>query len=161
MTIIDPFWLCGRYGASGRLFSELVQEPDCEALVFLVDIRLQYLKPPLMGYQLMFDFKENPFFTNSTLTKTYTYEVGDSGLFYGEVTGDTIDWRLGKMLPPWAAGGKRKKKHTTLSSDQESQQANQALQGVRNKPLLPNRSLTSSNPSIPLPPTTRRERLWR
>ncbi|RYP05199.1 hypothetical protein DL764_003979 [Monosporascus ibericus] len=58
-----------------------------------------------MGHRLLFDFKENEFFTNSTLSKTYTYEVGETSIFYGEVIEDVIDWRPGMMLPPLTAGG--------------------------------------------------------
>jgi nucleosome assembly protein 1-like 1 len=81
--------------------SDLIHHEDKEALSYLTDIRLEYLKPLELGFRLLFDFAKNPFFSNETLSKTYTYETGDdgAGLFYGEVRGDTIYWKPGMELP--------------------------------------------------------------
>jgi len=97
---IPEFWLTVLQHHA--VIADLIQTWDDEPLTFLTDIRVEYLKSPALGYRLLFEFAENEFFTNKTLSKTYTYETGEEnlGLFYGEVLGDTIYWKPGKELPP-------------------------------------------------------------
>jgi len=65
----------------------------------LSDIRMEYLEKP--GFRLIFEFADNDFFTNKTITKTYFYqeESGYGGDFiYDHAEGDKIDWKAGKDL---------------------------------------------------------------
>jgi nucleosome assembly protein 1-like 1 len=60
---------------------------------------MEYLDRP--GFRLIFEFAENEFFTNKTITKTYFYqeESGYGGDFiYDHAEGDNIDWKAGKDL---------------------------------------------------------------
>lgn len=75
------------------LLAELITERDDEALQYLRDIRMEYLEQP--GFALVFEFDENPFFTNKVLRKTYYYqaEAGYGGEFvYDHAEGDEIEW---------------------------------------------------------------------
>ncbi|KAF7302365.1 NAP-domain-containing protein [Mycena chlorophos] len=104
---IPEFWLTALRNHPG--LAELITERDAEALAFLKDITLAYLpkageegefagKP---GFTITFHWDENPFFTNSTLTKTYIYqeEVGYSGDFvYDRAVGSEIAWKDDKDL---------------------------------------------------------------
>ncbi|KAJ7060148.1 nucleosome assembly protein [Mycena amicta] len=104
---IPDFWLTALRNHPG--LAELITERDAEALAFLKNITLAYLpkkdeegefagKP---GFTITFHWDENPFFTNSTLTKTYIYqeEVGYSGDFvYDRAVGSDIAWKEDKDL---------------------------------------------------------------
>ncbi|SPQ21688.1 8609211b-94ba-4c36-b457-78c84a3ef240 [Thermothielavioides terrestris] len=94
---IPEFWL----SAMKNLVSlaEMITERDEEALKSLVDIRMEYLDRP--GFRLIFEFADNDFFTNKTITKTYYYqnESGYGGDFiYDHAEGDKIDWKPGQDL---------------------------------------------------------------
>ncbi|KAF7304588.1 NAP-domain-containing protein [Mycena chlorophos] len=104
---IPEFWLTALRNHPG--LAELITDRDAEALAFLKNITLAYLpktgepgdfagKP---GFTITFHWDENPFFTNSTLTKTYIYqeEVGYSGDFvYDRAVGSQIAWKDDKDL---------------------------------------------------------------
>ncbi|CDO94752.1 unnamed protein product [Kluyveromyces dobzhanskii CBS 2104] len=91
---IPCFWLTAMENLP--MVSQNITEPDCDVLTYLTNIRLQYLTEGKPGFQLIFTFsKENEFFTNETLTKTYYYqsELGYSGDFiYDHAEGETINW---------------------------------------------------------------------
>ncbi|KAJ6526822.1 hypothetical protein B0H19DRAFT_1243508 [Mycena capillaripes] len=106
---IPEFWLTALRNHPG--LAELITERDAEALAFLTDVTLAYLphkggegefagKP---GFTITFhwDADKNPFFTNTTLSKTYIYqeEVGYSGDFvYDRSVGSDIAWKEEKDL---------------------------------------------------------------
>lgn len=93
---IPEFWLSAMKNSQ---LQETIQDQDEDALKHLTDIRMEYLDRP--GFRLIFDFAENPFFTNKTITKTYFYqeENGYGGDFiYDHAEGDKIDWKAGKDL---------------------------------------------------------------
>nr|GAT59130.1 NAP-domain-containing protein [Mycena chlorophos] len=104
---IPEFWLTALRNHPG--LAELITDRDAEALAFLKNITLAYLpktgepgdfagKP---GFTITFHWDENPFFTNSMLTKTYIYqeEVGYSGDFvYDRAVGSQIAWKDDKDL---------------------------------------------------------------
>lgn len=100
---VPDFWLnsMGNHPA----ISGLIRFYDLDALGYLTNIRLEHVEHPERGFQLLFDFAENEFFTNRTLSKMYTY-VGDdnAGLFYGEVIGDTVLWKSRREIPPELQG---------------------------------------------------------
>ena len=55
--------------------SELITERDEGALKYLLDVRYSHLEKPELGFKLMFEFAENPYFENKVLEKTYYYQV--------------------------------------------------------------------------------------
>lgn len=88
---IPGFWLTALENLS--TVSETITERDSEVLQFVKDIRMEYLDTP--GFELIFEFNENPYFSNAILTKTYHYqaELGYSGDFvYDHATGAEINW---------------------------------------------------------------------
>lgn len=97
VTGIPEFWLTAL--KNHQLLAELITDADEDVLKKLTDIRLIYTdeRP---GFQLAFDFAENEYFSNPTLTKTYYYQqagsIGD--LVYERAEGCTINWREGRDL---------------------------------------------------------------
>lgn len=93
---IPEFWLSAMKNSS---LAETITDRDEQALKHLTDIRMEYLDRP--GFRLIFEFAENEFFTNKTISKTYYYqeENGYGGDFiYDHAEGDKIDWKSGKDL---------------------------------------------------------------
>jgi nucleosome assembly protein 1-like 1 len=71
---VAQFWLTALQNHSG--ISELITDRDEKALEFLKDIRYDYLPADgQSGFKVTFEFGSNPFFENSTLSKTYYYQV--------------------------------------------------------------------------------------
>lgn len=90
---IPNFWLTALENL--LTVAETITERDSEVLANLKDIRMKYLSTP--GFQLIFEFDKNDFFTNTILTKTYHYqpELGYSGDFvYDHADGCDIAWTL-------------------------------------------------------------------
>ena len=97
MVGIPEFWLSAMKNQVS--LAELITDRDEVALKLLTDIRMEYLQKP--GFRLIFEFAENDFFSNKTITKTYFYqeESGYGGEFiYDHAEGDRIDWKAGKDL---------------------------------------------------------------
>ncbi|CAH2354721.1 nucleosome assembly protein [[Candida] railenensis] len=89
---IPGFWLTALENL--QTVSETITDRDSEVLQFVKDIRMEYLETP--GFELIFEFNENPYFTNQILTKTYHYqaELGYSGDFvYDHADGVEINWK--------------------------------------------------------------------
>lgn len=94
---IPEFWLSAMKNQIS--LAEMITDRDESALKHLIDIRMEYLDKP--GFRLIFEFEENEFFTNKTVTKTYFYqnESGYGGDFiYDHAEGDKINWKEGKDL---------------------------------------------------------------
>lgn len=97
MSGIPEFWLSAMKNQVS--LAELITDRDEPALKVLTDIRMQYFEKP--GFRLIFEFAENDFFTNKSITKSYFYqeESGYGGEFiYDHAEGDKIDWKAGKDL---------------------------------------------------------------
>jgi nucleosome assembly protein 1-like 1 len=109
---IPEFWLTAMKNLLS--VSETITEEDEEALKYVKDIRMQYLNKP--GFALVFEFSENPFFTNKSLRKTYFYqeETGYGGDFiYDHAEGDEINWiSPEKNLTIKVEKRKQRNKHT-------------------------------------------------
>ncbi|KAK6362118.1 hypothetical protein TWF730_005815 [Orbilia blumenaviensis] len=108
---IPEFWLSAMKNSTS--LAETVTDRDEAALKHLVDIRMEYLERP--GFRLIFEFEENEFFTNKTITKTYYYqeENGYGGDFiYDHAEGDKIDWKQGKDLTVRIESKKQRNKNT-------------------------------------------------
>jgi len=79
---------------------ESITDADEEALAYLQDVRNASVEGD-KGFVLTFHFAENPYFTDSVLTKTYHLVDDDS--VYGELVfdraeGTKINWKTGKNL---------------------------------------------------------------
>jgi nucleosome assembly protein 1-like 1 len=108
---IPEFWLSAMKNQIS--LAEMITDRDEGALKYLVDIRMEYLDKP--GFRLIFDFAENDFFTNKTITKTYYYqnESGYGGDFiYDHAEGDKINWKEGKDLTVRVESKKQRNKNT-------------------------------------------------
>ena len=97
MSGIPEFWLSAMKNQIS--LAEMITERDEDALKHLVDVRMEYLDRP--GFRLIFEFSDNEFFTNKTISKTYYYkeESGYGGDFiYDHAEGSKIDWKSDKDL---------------------------------------------------------------
>ncbi|PGH05979.1 hypothetical protein AJ79_06668 [Helicocarpus griseus UAMH5409] len=108
---IPEFWLSAMKNHIS--LSEMITDRDEEALKHLTDVRMEYLEKP--GFRLVFEFSENEFFTNKTITKTYYYqeESGYGGDFiYDHAEGSEIDWKENKDLTVRYESKKQRNKST-------------------------------------------------
>ncbi|KAF1915339.1 hypothetical protein BDU57DRAFT_518260 [Ampelomyces quisqualis] len=108
---IPEFWLSAMKNQIS--LAEMITDRDEPALKSLTDVRMEYLDRP--GFRLIFEFGENEFFTNKTITKTYFYqeENGYGGDFiYDHAEGDKIDWKTGKDLTVRIESKKQRNKNT-------------------------------------------------
>ncbi|KAJ1900757.1 histone chaperone [Kickxella alabastrina] len=89
---IPEFWLTALN--NHPQVAELITERDQEAVKFLRNISLEYLTAE-PGFKLLFEFAENPFFSNSVLVKTYYYEQSEvSGILeFKGAEGTEINWK--------------------------------------------------------------------
>ncbi|KAF4661333.1 nucleosome assembly [Perkinsus chesapeaki] len=84
-------------------FEDDVEEWDVPVLEYLIDITAEDILPPdcdewtaPRGFSLSFTFANNPYFTNSKLTKYYHYSEGKEYLRQTEIVdidSDEIDWK--------------------------------------------------------------------
>jgi nucleosome assembly protein 1-like 1 len=114
MKGIPEFWLSAMKNSS---LAETITDRDEEALKHLTDIRMEYLDRP--GFRLIFEFAENEYFSNKTLSKTYYYqeENGYGGDFiYDHAEGDKIDWKSGKDLTVKVESKKQRNKSKSWPS---------------------------------------------
>lgn len=112
---IPEFWLSAMKNQIS--LAEMITDRDEGALKHLTDIRMEYLDKP--GFRLIFEFDENEYFTNKTVTKTYFYqnESGYGGDFiYDHAEGDKINWKEGKDLTVRVEQKKQRNKSKPLSS---------------------------------------------
>lgn len=112
---IPEFWLSAMKNQVS--LAEMITDRDEEALKSLTDIRMEYLDKP--GFRLIFEFAENNFFTNKTITKTYFYqnESGYGGDFiYDHAEGDKIEWKSGQDLTVRVEQKKQRNKSECISS---------------------------------------------
>ncbi|KAJ5402998.1 uncharacterized protein N7487_008894 [Penicillium crustosum] len=108
---IPEFWLSAMKNQIS--LAEMITERDEEALKHLTDIRMEYLDRP--GFRLIFEFSENEFFTNKTISKSYFYkdESGYGGDFiYDHADGSKIDWKEDKDLTLRLESKKQRNKNT-------------------------------------------------
>ena len=111
---IPEFWLSAMKNQIS--LAEMITDRDEGALKHLTDIRMEYLDKP--GFRLIFEFDENEYFTNKTVTKTYFYqnESGYGGDFiYDHAEGDKINWKEGKDLTVRVEQKKQRNKSKLLS----------------------------------------------
>lgn len=114
VTGIPEFWLSAMKNQIS--LAEMITDRDEAALKHLTDVRMEYLDKP--GFRLIFEFAENEFFSNKTITKTYFYqnESGYGGDFiYDHAEGDKIDWKAGKDLTVRIESKKQRNKSTSIA----------------------------------------------
>lgn len=111
---IPEFWLTAM--KNSQALAATITDRDEAALKHITDIRINY--PEKHGFQLIFEFAENEFFTNKQITKTYYYQ--DSGYpgdyIYDHAKGDKIDWKEGKDLTLRIESKKQRNKSMFLHS---------------------------------------------
>jgi len=95
---IPQFWLTVLQ--NNMHVGQIICEADEDALTYLRDIRCAELEGESEGFTLTFYFAENPYFTNTTLTKTYHMEQEElfGELLFDHASGSKIDWKAGKNL---------------------------------------------------------------
>ncbi|KAH8585716.1 hypothetical protein B0O99DRAFT_706928 [Bisporella sp. PMI_857] len=100
-TEIPHFWL--RAMLHNPRIARWIQPRDEPVLSYLRDIRIEFgFGKAVPGYKVCFDFDDNPFFDNRTLTKSFLYKTElDRDDIYGERTCDKapgchINWRPGR-----------------------------------------------------------------
>ncbi|CAI7598862.1 unnamed protein product [Penicillium bialowiezense] len=111
MNGIPEFWLSAMKNQIS--LAEMITERDEDALKHLTDIRMEYLDRP--GFRLIFEFSENEFFTNKSISKTYFYkdENGYGGDFiYDHAEGSQIDWKEDQDLTLRLESKKQRNKST-------------------------------------------------
>ena len=153
---IPEFWLSAMKNQIS--LAEMITDRDEAALKSLTDVRMEYLDRP--GFRLIFEFDENDFFTNKTITKTYFYqeENGYGGDFiYDHAEGDKIDWKAGKDLTVRVESKKQRNKSELILIFYDQQPTNttqtQSRPALSRRPSPQSHSSTSSTPQA-LPRTT-------
>ncbi|KAJ1419609.1 Nucleosome assembly protein [Sesbania bispinosa] len=87
---IPDFWLTAFL--SHPALSDLLTEEDQKIFKYLDSLDVEDFKDMKLGYSITFNFKENPYFEDSKLTKTFTFfEEGTT-----KITGTAIKWKEGK-----------------------------------------------------------------
>lgn len=122
---IPQFWLTVLQNSQ---VGQLIMEHDEEALEYLRDIRYAELEGEKEGFTLTFTWAENPFFTNTVLTKTYFMEQDElfGELQYDHATSTKVEWKSGKNLTVRSikkklkAKGKKPARTHTIEEPQES-----------------------------------------
>ncbi|KAF8752019.1 nucleosome assembly protein (NAP) family [Rhizoctonia solani] len=110
---IPQFWLTAL--RNHIELQQLITERDEEALASLIDVKLEYITEPALGYKLTFVFEENSFFENKELTKSYYYqkELGYGGEYmYARAEGTKIKWKEEKDLTKTVEIKKQRNKNT-------------------------------------------------
>jgi nucleosome assembly protein 1-like 1 len=77
--------------------SEAIEEVDVDVLKYLVDVRSETIpkEDGASGFKVIFEFKENPYFTNKELTKT-VFATHDGEV--QNVENCQINWKPGKNI---------------------------------------------------------------
>jgi len=108
---IPEFWLSAMKNQVS--LAEMITDRDEAALKDLTDVQMEYLDKP--GFRLIFQFAENEYFSNKTISKTYFYqnESGYGGDFiYDHAEGEKIEWKDGKDLTVRVESKKQRNKNT-------------------------------------------------
>lgn len=96
---IPKFWLTAMLNHPA--LADIIHKSDHIALEKLVDIKIGAL-PNSPGFRLDFVFGENPFFTNTVLSKEYHLAAPTSSseqdFIYDHAVGTEINWKEGKNL---------------------------------------------------------------
>ncbi|XP_002980631.2 nucleosome assembly protein 1;2 [Selaginella moellendorffii] len=130
---VPEFWL-GALKAN-EIVAVQITERDQGALKYLKDIKSYYVSSP-KGFKLEFYFDENPYFTNSVLTKEYHMEEDDDEPILERAVGTKIDWKPGKDLTVKLMK-KKPKKGAKDTTPQTKLQACETFFNFFNPPEIP------------------------
>jgi nucleosome assembly protein 1-like 1 len=107
---IPEFWLIAL--KNNQIIEGGITDKDAEALKSLTDVKVEYIDAT--KFQLNFHFAENAYFTNTVLSKTFTYQespiTGAHIPFQAE--GTTIEWKEGQNLTVEVKSKKQRHKET-------------------------------------------------
>lgn len=143
---IPEFWLSAMKNQIS--LAEMITDRDEGALKHLTDIRMEYLDKP--GFRLIFEFDENEYFTNKTITKTYFYqnESGYGGDFiYDHAEGDKINWKEGKDLTVRVE--QKKQRNKSKSPPMETSPSHASYKQLTESKQTQNRRVSSRRPFPP------------
>nr|URM60697.1 GRF family protein [Gymnema sylvestre] len=98
---IPHFWLTAFI--SHPALGELLTEEDQKVFKYLSSIEVEDSKDVKSGYSISFNFKPNPYFEDTKLTKTFTFL--DEGTT--KVTSTAIKWKEGMGIPNGVANEKK------------------------------------------------------
>eukprot|EP01062_Namystynia_karyoxenos_P030237 TRINITY_DN22600_c0_g1_i1.p1 TRINITY_DN22600_c0_g1~~TRINITY_DN22600_c0_g1_i1.p1 ORF type:complete len:344 (+),score=162.99 TRINITY_DN22600_c0_g1_i1:81-1112(+) len=95
---IPHFWAIAM--SNHDTIQEMIQPYDKDALNYCTDVRCTSKADPHQGFEIEFDFAENPYFTNTTLTKecVTTLDEEDGEDMLSKLVGCTINWKEGQNL---------------------------------------------------------------
>jgi nucleosome assembly protein 1-like 1 len=115
---IPDFWVIAM--RNNPTLEDVITERDMPALKYLQDVQVKLFDDPNEGFALHFQFAENPFFTNTALTKTYRLVEEDGDLLMDKAEGCEIDWKADKNLTVQIVKKKQRKgKQTRVVTTQE------------------------------------------
>ncbi|KAK3036257.1 hypothetical protein RJ639_030799 [Escallonia herrerae] len=97
---IPDFWLTAFL--SHPALGDLLSEEDEKIFKYLSSLDVEDFKDVKSGYSIAFNFKPNPYFEDSKLTKSFTFL--DEGTT--KVTATSIKWKEGKGVPNGVANEK-------------------------------------------------------
>ena len=92
---IPDFWFTAL--KNNEMVDEAIFQRDEDCLKYLNDITATNFEDYNKGFTITFHFNENPYFTNTTLTKTYHLAEEDE-ILIEKCEGCDIDWKEGKDL---------------------------------------------------------------
>ncbi|KAK9383198.1 uncharacterized protein V2V93DRAFT_320454 [Kockiozyma suomiensis] len=133
---IPEFWLTAIKNIPS--LADTITDKDEEALKYLTDIRSDFIEQP--GFKLYFDFAENEFFSNKTLTKTYYYQEEtnpDGEYIYDHADGDEIEWKGDKNLTYKVEKKKQRNKHTKATRTVEKMIPTESFFNFFSPPIAP------------------------
>nr|XP_016464259.1 PREDICTED: NAP1-related protein 2-like [Nicotiana tabacum] len=106
ISSISDFWLTAFL--SHPVLGNLLTEEDQKIFKFVSSIEVEDSKDVKSGHSITFNFKPNPYFENSKLSKTYTFlEDGPT-----KITATTIKWKEGMGIPNGVADKKKGNKRS-------------------------------------------------
>jgi nucleosome assembly protein 1-like 1 len=93
---IPKFWV--KALSHHIIIDEMISTEDHGALNYLTDISYSFLSTPQKGFTLTFAFDENPYFTETALSKTFIMKEVNEELVLERCEGTKISWKEGKNL---------------------------------------------------------------
>ncbi|GFP95524.1 nap1-related protein 2 [Phtheirospermum japonicum] len=103
---IPDFWLTAFM--SHPALSELLTEEDQKIFKYLNNLEVEDCKDVKSGYSITFNFKPNPYFEDTKLTKTFAFlEEGTT-----KITATSIKWKEGMGIPNGSAEEKKGNKRS-------------------------------------------------
>ncbi len=105
---IPRFWL--RAMKNNPIIAQRIHHRDEPALSYLCDVRVEFMDKGVTGFRILFDFDDNPFFSNSTLVKEFLYgrSLLEDDIYgqwpYKRADGCAINWNANQNRTDIPAG---------------------------------------------------------